>query len=202
MSKIYKDIISLRELIGGLQAKKKDNGPKFAVKDAKELMLKLRAAGDKLGMPIVGAVVSQTTHHYPTRDLGVNKYGTAMFGTMVHVTSTVRFMSDDGSFIDVVGSGHGGDDQDKAGGKASTYAWKDAILKGLSIPDAEMLDTDDEQPFQSFQKTTLVSILNSIASVTSRDAAKALYKSIDLDSYSDYEADQINKAMQDKLNEL
>jgi hypothetical protein len=53
-------------------------------------------------------------------------------------------MSSDGSYVDFVGSGHGSSSDDKAGGKASTYAWKDAIIKGLSMPDADMADTDDE----------------------------------------------------------
>ena len=50
--------------------------------------------------------------------------GKPAFRTLVHVKATVRIMAPDGSYIDMVGSGHGGDGDDKAGGKASTYAWK------------------------------------------------------------------------------
>jgi hypothetical protein len=63
---------------------------------------------------------------------------------MVHVTSIVRLAAEDGSFVDFVGSGHGQDRDDKAGGKASTYAWKDAILKGLCLPEVDIEDTDNE----------------------------------------------------------
>ena len=58
--------------------------------------------------------------------------------------SHVRLVSDDGSGITFVGQGHGADRDDKAGGKASTYAWKDALIKGLNLPDADMPDTDND----------------------------------------------------------
>lgn len=140
--KIYSDMVALRRLVGGLKAEKREGGPRFAVKDARVLMEKIREAADTLNMPIAGGVVAQTVEHYPVREV-TDKYGAVKYFTVVHVVATVRFMSDDGTFLDFVGSGHGMDDQDKAGGKASTYAWKDAIIKGAAMPDAEMVDTDD-----------------------------------------------------------
>ena len=74
----------------------------------------------------------------------INDRGRPTFRTLVHVVATVRLIAPDGSYLDCVGSGHGGDVDDKAGGKASTYAWKDAILKGLTIPHEDMVDTDDD----------------------------------------------------------
>jgi hypothetical protein len=121
----------VRAMIGGLQAKKQQNGPQFAVKSGKELMFKLRDALDKLGYdaPVVAATGG---------DVATEK------GTCAFLTVTVELQCPDGSFKRMVGSGHGADRDDKAGGKASTYAWKDALVKGLSLPDAEMADTDDE----------------------------------------------------------
>lgn len=139
--KILKDMVELRGLVGGLQAKR--GGAPFPTKSAKELCIKLRASADSLGMVIAGGIISQSVTQLPCER-----------GTLCHAVTTVRFMSDDGSYLDFVGSGHGGDvpsdkgtgGGDKAGGKASTYSWKDAVTKALCAPDQEMVDTDDEMP--------------------------------------------------------
>lgn len=143
LPKILSDLIELRAEIGGLRAEKK-NGVMYPVKSAKDLMLKLRKAGDELKMPVIAGVVNQTV----TQLEGVEFYRKSVDknvpGVGCHVVCTIRFVSSDGSHMDFVGSGHGTSEDDKAGGKASTYAWKDAVVKALSLPDDEMLDTDDE----------------------------------------------------------
>jgi hypothetical protein len=169
--KIRTDLIALRKKIGGLKAEKK-GGVMFPVKSAKDLMVKLRDAADELGMVMAGApinvefqeralslgytdeVTTRTTFSEKTEDDDASELvktetkRTERPSTIVTCKMTIRFMSDDGSFEDFVGFGQGGDTQDKAGGKASTYAWKDALTKALSLPDADMVDTDDEQPFE------------------------------------------------------
>lgn len=139
--KILDDLITLRDEIGGLVAKK--GMTPFPVKSAKDLMLKLRNAGDKLNMPVVAGVISQQVSHLPPVEFK-KRDGSTATGIGVHVITTVRFTSSDGSYMDFVGSGHGTSEDDKAGGKASTYAWKDAVIKALALPDDEMVDTDDE----------------------------------------------------------
>lgn len=121
----------LRAKIGGLLARKQAGGAAFPVRSGKELMIKLRQALDELNYdaPVVAVEGG---------DVQTEK------GTCAFVKSTVELRCPDGSFTRYVGIGHGADRDDKAGGKASTYAWKDALTKGLSIPDAEMQDTDDE----------------------------------------------------------
>lgn len=141
--KILQDIIALRKLVGGLKAEKKEGGPRFAVKDARVLMEALRRAGDELGMPIVAGTVAQVVTHHEIKETTPDQYGKQKLVTAVHCVSTIRFTSSDGSYLDFVGSGHGADDQDKAGGKASTYSWKDACIKALVLPDSDMVDTDD-----------------------------------------------------------
>lgn len=166
--KIYTDLITLRKKIGGLKAEKK-GGVMFPVKSAKDLMVKLRDAADELGMVMAGSpiavefqeralslgftdeVTTRTTFSEKTEDEDASELvktetkRTERPSTIVTCKMTIRFMSDDGSFEDFVGFGQGGDTQDKAGGKASTYAWKDGVTKALSLPDADMVDTDDEQ---------------------------------------------------------
>lgn len=143
---IHAKLRELRLHVGGVAAKKQAGGAMFPVKGAKEVAQKLAQALVDLNM--VAPVVAQEIHYFDTKDIPDNKTasGKPVFRTLVHVKSTVRLGAEDGSFVEVVGSGHGGDVDDKAGGKASTYAWKDAILKGLTVPEADMLDTDDEAP--------------------------------------------------------
>lgn len=136
----------LRIEIGAVEAKKSDDkfGPKFPVRGAKDLAQKLANALNSLNME--APVIAQEVSLLPTENIPGNERqsGSPVFRTLAHVKSTVRLIAPDTSFIDMVGSGHGGDVDDKSGGKASTYAWKDALLKGLSIPHEDMVDTDDD----------------------------------------------------------
>lgn len=143
---IHSKIHDLRMEIGGLAAKKQQGGPMFPVRSAKELTLKLAQALHNLDM--VAPVIAQEVNLVDTKDIpgNVSGSGKPVFRTLAHVKATVRLAAADGSYVDMVGSGHGGDVDDKAGGKATTYAWKDAVLKGLTIGEQDMVDTDDEEP--------------------------------------------------------
>lgn len=138
---IHAKLLELRKEISSLAAEKK-NGVMFPVRGAKELNQKLANALAKLDL--LAPVVAQEVVFIDADKIPPKPDGKPAFRTLVHVKATVRIMAPDGSYIDMVGSGHGGDGDDKAGGKASTYAWKDAILKGLTIPHEDMIDTDDE----------------------------------------------------------
>lgn len=141
---IREKLPELRKAVGNLKAEVKKGGPRFAIKSAKELMEKLRPALDELGM--VDFPIALTGGNIPLVPV-VDGDGDVVGGegTMAFLMVTVRIGAPDGSYIDIVGAGHGADTQDKAGGKASTYAWKDAHIKGLDLPDDEMVDTDDEE---------------------------------------------------------
>jgi hypothetical protein len=142
---IHSKIRDLRLAIGSVKAEK-TGGVLFPVRGAKQLFQKLaQACTDH---DVVVSVIAQEIHYEDTSKIPSNQTasGKPVFRTLVHVKATVRCIAPDGSYIDFVGSGHGGDVDDKAGGKASTYAAKDALFKGLMIPDADVIDTDDEQP--------------------------------------------------------
>lgn len=141
---IHGKIRELRAEIGGLKAKKVQGGPQFPVRGAKELAQKLAQALNDLDM--VAPVIAQEVTLVDTQNIpsNTNSSGKPVFRTLAHVKSTVRVGAPDGSYVDMVGSGHGGDVDDKAGGKADTYGWKIAILKGLTIPEEDMVDTDDD----------------------------------------------------------
>lgn len=163
--KILQDLIALRRKIGGFQAKKLANGPQYAVKSAKELFIKLREAGDELGMPMVGAPVNQSVFLEPTDR-----------GSKVVITTTVRFMSSDGTYVDYVGTGGGMAPDDKGAGKANTYSKKVACLEGLGIPDAELPDTDDEEILPHVYD--LIGRINAAKSMTDLRALKSDLESL------------------------
>lgn len=141
--KILSDLIALRKAVGGLKSERVA-GVMYNVKSAKKLMEKLRAAADELEMPVCAAVVKQEVTQVGGVEFYRKNIDKNVPGIGCHCISTVRFMSSDGSFFDFVGSGHGTSEDEKAGGKASTYAWKDAVVKALVLPDDDMVDTDDE----------------------------------------------------------
>lgn len=118
----------LRKEVGVLKAKKKE-GVRFKVRSADELCDKVRPEADRLGLLI-----------YPIRAAG-----TAFVvegGTLAQATITLRIQSvDDESYFDIEGFGLGADSQDKAGGKAGTYAWKTALVQALLAGGEK--DTDD-----------------------------------------------------------
>lgn len=141
---IHQALRDLRRAVGSLAAKKQQGGPMFPVRSAKELMQKLAEGLDELNLHAFP--IAQEVHHFDTSTIPGNQTqsGKPVFRTLAHVKSTVRVGAADGSYVDFVGSGHGGDVDDKSGGKADTYAWKAAILKGLCVPEQDMPDTDDD----------------------------------------------------------
>lgn len=143
---IHALLLELRRAVGSVAAKKQQGGPMFPVRGAKELNQKLAQALNDLNM--LAPVIDQKVTFIDTDKIPGNQTasGKPVFRTLVHVVATVRVIAPDGSYLDMVGSGHGGDVDDKAGGKASTYAWKDAIFKGLTIPQEDIEDTDDDAP--------------------------------------------------------
>jgi hypothetical protein len=121
-------LAQLRKEVGVLKAKKKE-GVRFNVRSAEELNDRIRGKAIELGILI-----------YP-----VSAYGKGHVvddGTLAEVNLTLRIQAvSDGSYIDVQSFGLGADNQDKAGGKANTYAWKSALIQTLLAGGAE--DTDD-----------------------------------------------------------
>lgn len=138
--RIIRDMRKLRAAVGGVQAVKKAGGPNFAVKSAKELFIKLRAAIDKLKLNY--SVIDSETRVVFAGDAGKG------FQWVCVCEVTCRIESQDGTYRDFVGVGNGGDTQDKAAGKAFTYAQKSALIAALCAPDEEMKDADDEEPFE------------------------------------------------------
>lgn len=120
-----------------LQRRKKE-GVRFMVRDAAELVDKLRAVTNALGILIYPGVA--------TNGKGVVvENGTLADVNMVVIAQAVE----DGSMLGFGGYGQGSDTQDKAGGKAMTYAAKAILIQAAQLGGSKTAkalgvhDTDD-----------------------------------------------------------
>lgn len=127
----------------GVISKEKKNGMKFATLSSENVIDKVRDAANDEGVLIYP--YSTVGHALLCED-----------GTLCDVNVTFRVQAiEDGSYITIAGFGEGADSQDKAGGKAGTYAMKAALVQallaagskargGLKAPDTD--DTDEPIP--------------------------------------------------------
>lgn len=128
--------LSLRKSTGVIEAKKKD-GVKFKVRSAEDLIDKIRAKANELGILIYPRVASARS--FVVED-----------GTLAEQELQVWAQCvEDGSQLMFGGFGLGADNQDKAGGKAGTYAFKQALIQALLAGGKDnaralgVADTDD-----------------------------------------------------------
>lgn len=137
---LWREVIARTD---SLPAREKPDGRggklKFKVRDATELIDKLRALTNTLGIII-----------YPgtgTEGKGiVTDNGTLADVNMVLIAQAVE----DGSLLAFAGYGQGADNQDKAGGKAMTYAHKAILIEAAMLGGSKtakalgVKDTDDD----------------------------------------------------------
>lgn len=126
--KILGLMLELRKRCGVIQAKQKP-GMKFKTRASDDLINAIRPIANELGILIYPAVSIGTTH--------VVEDGTLAGVNLLIVVQAVE----DASRISIGGFGLGADQQDKAGGKAGTYAFKQALLQALLAMGQD--DTDD-----------------------------------------------------------
>ncbi len=118
----------LRIRCGTLKATKKE-GVRFMIRSLDRLVDLIRKPANDLGLLI-----------YPAQAAG--KGFVVEDGTLAECNLTVRIQAiEDGSYLDICGFGLGADNQDKAGGKAGSYAFKQALIQALLAGGAD--DTDD-----------------------------------------------------------
>lgn len=128
--------LELRKFVGVVAAKKKD-GVKFKVRSAEDLIDKVREKANELGILIYPYAVQGKGHVVED-------------GTLAEQTLSVKVQAvEDGSILAFEGFGLGADNQDKAGGKAGTYAFKQALIQALLAGGKDnakalgVADTDD-----------------------------------------------------------
>lgn len=107
-------------------------------------------------------------------------------GNLTTVNVTYRIANTDGDdYVDVVSTGEGADTQDKAAGKAMTYAYKYALLRTFAIPSGE--DTDkihsaqlDKEIKEAASKAhaTLNGLMNTFISLRPSGTKEQLYNTL------------------------
>lgn len=131
--------LQLRKRVGNVALVQKQ-GMKFKTRAATETYDKVREAADELGILI-----------YPHEGKGEGKVIES--GTLCDVQLNIIAQAvEDGSCLSIFGYGLGADTQDKAGGKAGTYAFKQALIQaclagGEKAPKKDKaitVDTDDD----------------------------------------------------------
>lgn len=120
-----------------------------------------------------------------------NQYGTKQKQSVfTEVTTTYLLLHESGESIEIKGYGHGVDSQDKAAGKATTYALKYALLYSFLIPTGEIDDTDTdhsekkevpqkpvEKPrSEQLKETPIMEALKSVEAAKSEDELKTVWE--------------------------
>jgi len=127
---------ALRRHCGTIKAKSKP-GVRFKVRSAEDLVTRIRDKADELG------VLIYPSHVYGKGEVvagGDDPNPRVCTLAEVQLQVTAQAVSD-GSRLTFAGFGLGADTQDKAGGKAGTYAFKQALIQALLAGGAD--DTDD-----------------------------------------------------------
>lgn len=111
-------------------------------KDVKEI---LRKAMIKHGLAIIPKSIDAKTHIERWEE--TNNYGTrTKQQVFVEAKTVYTLMHVSGETRDIEGYGHGIDPQDKAAGKATTYALKYALLYLFLVPTGDIDDADNTPP--------------------------------------------------------
>lgn len=120
--------LQLRKRVGLIKAIRKP-GMKFDTRAADAVFDEVRPIANELGILIYPHETSG--QGFPLED-----------GTLAAVNLVIYCQAvEDGSLLQIAGFGLGADNQDKAGGKANTYAFKSALLESLLAQG--QVDTDD-----------------------------------------------------------
>lgn len=117
-------------------------------------------------------------------------------GNLTTIDVTYRLVNaDGGDYVDIVSTGEGADSQDKAAGKAMTYAYKYALLRTFAIPSGE--DTDKVHSAQLDEELKkkaneahkkIVTLMDQYIALRAKGSREQLYEFFKID----YETNDIN----------
>lgn len=125
-----------------------------ADKDVKD---KIGHSMAQYGLALFPTVIERVLNETPYTD----KYGNQKLRVFVEVVTKYLLVHESGEQIEITGYGHGTDSQDKAAGKATTYALKYALLYTFLVPTGKIDDTDNTNSEELPQKPDLIPQLKS-----------------------------------------
>ena len=141
MKQISKAVLAVMEEVKGLEKTLDVGYGNSSYKGVADKAVKesIRPAMIKNGLMVIPKSITPTVHR--TTWEADKKLKQAIF-TEAQTEYTLVHTS--GETLDFAGYGHGADSQDKAAGKATTYALKYALLYLFLIPTGKILDTDND----------------------------------------------------------
>lgn len=137
--KVYQAIVNVMSDIDPVAKNKKNPTQGFHYRGIDDVMNALQSSLAKNKLVILSKIIEKNT------DISVNKNGNNVY----RITTMVEFTfisAEDGSQATAVHCGEGIDTSDKASAKASSSAFKDAMLKSFVIPTEDNNDPDKETP--------------------------------------------------------
>jgi len=167
MTNITKAIIATMEDIEGVEKGLTVGEGKNAYKGVSDYDVKklVRKAMMKNGL-IIYPIENKTELNIRVYDEGWNGATKQKQSVFVSVDTKYKVQHVSGESIEISGSGHGVDSQDKAIGKATTYALKYALLYLFLIPTGAIDDTDNQHseslPIQTAPILTLEMALKEV----------------------------------------
>lgn len=149
--KIYSLIPKIMADVGAIGKNKKNEHQNYKFRGIEDMYNGVQPALIKFGVFCVPQVIESQVFEMET----VNKAGETKFSFRVLLKISHRFYAEDGSYIEVITQGEGIDTSDKASNKAMSAAMKYAFIELLSIPTADIADSDKESPEAGKTKFTI-----------------------------------------------
>jgi hypothetical protein len=162
MTNLIEAVLSVMEDCVGLEKSMTVGSGKYAYKGVsdKDVKLKVGSSMRKHGLIILPTKITPV-HTIDNWEETTPQYGTKRKQSVfTEVITEYKLMHKSGESIDVAGYGHGVDPQDKAAGKATTYALKYVLLYSFMvatgyIDDADSTHSDDiDAPKKQAPKAT------------------------------------------------
>jgi hypothetical protein len=146
LASIAKAIVAVMQVVKGVEKNmvvgEGTNSAYRGVSD-KDVKKAIGEAMESNGLCIVPVGVEATTK--VDRWEETNNYGTkTKQSVFTEVETKYLLLHTSGESIVIAGYGHGVDSQDKAAGKATTYALKNALLYAFMVPTGTIDDTDND----------------------------------------------------------
>jgi hypothetical protein len=145
LENIAKAIVAVMQVVKGVEKNTNVGTGSNSYKGVadKDVKIAIGEAMEKHGLSIlpIGVEAKTTTDRWEE----TNQYGTkTKQSVFTEVETKYLLLHTSGESIVIAGYGHGVDSQDKAAGKATTYALKNALLYAFMVPTGTIDDTDNE----------------------------------------------------------